>query len=320
MRPESVCKLLDSVEQQTLLPNELIIVDGSTNDNTRKAIEKRISTLSIQYHLVTENDRGLTRQRNLGIKQVHPGSEVIVFLDDDVVLDNNFLKELIDGFSDSEVIGSDGLIINESGWFKCEKEMKNHIFIDGFCKRLPQRDRLRQLLGLYPAKMQPGIIPPYGHGKGSLPPSGKLYEVEHIMGGIAAYRNSIFDVIKFSIFFEGYGLYEDFDFSVRASRFGKLITNTKALCEHHHAPSGRPNNYKYGKMVVRNGYYVWRLKHPNPSMINIVKWYSITILLMLLRLSNGITGPNRKEGFDDFCGRFIALTKLLAPRPAGEGE
>jgi GT2 family glycosyltransferase len=55
-------------------------------------------------------------------------------------------------------------------------------------------------------------------------------------------------------------LYEDTDFTLRVSKTGKLYLNTTAKLNHHHDASGRPNQYQYGKMVVRNGWYVWRTK------------------------------------------------------------
>ena len=35
MRPRSLIRLLDSVNKQIVYPNEIIIVDGSTNDKTK---------------------------------------------------------------------------------------------------------------------------------------------------------------------------------------------------------------------------------------------------------------------------------------------
>ena len=34
MRPNPLLKLLNSVKQQTLYPNEILIIDGSTNEET----------------------------------------------------------------------------------------------------------------------------------------------------------------------------------------------------------------------------------------------------------------------------------------------
>src|SRR5690606_38503325 len=134
----------------------------------------------------------------------------------------------------------------------------------------------------------PGIMPDFSHGysAGFLPPTGKVYEVEMLMGGIASYKRAVFESIGFSTYFEGYGLYEDADFSLRASRLGKLFVNTAAEVEHYHDEAGRPNKFRYGKMVVRNGWYVWRVKFPRPSLKSVLKWYATSFLLTLVRLGN----------------------------------
>jgi hypothetical protein len=61
---------------------------------------------------------------------------------------------------------------------------------------------------------------------------------------------------NYSVFyyFEGYGLYEDTDFTLRVSKTGKLYLNTAKL-NHHHDASGRPNQYQYGKMWCVGGTY-----------------------------------------------------------------
>lgn len=312
-RPKAVLNILNSIALQSVLPFEVIIIDASENNKTQDAIENIIPALNIRYFLVESEHRGLTKQRNFGIDKISSNTEIVIFLDDDLILEKEFCQNILSNFNDLEIIGAEGYITNELKWQKkAHNEIvnSNYFHLDNYQYKLSARDRVRKYLGLYPSSMQPGLIPEYGHGKSSLPPTNKVYFVEHIMGGITAYRKSIFDHIQFSEFFEGYGLYEDFDFSIRASAFGILVADTRAKCEHHHDPAGRPNYFKYGRMVVWNGYYVWRLKHPNPGLINIIKWYLITILLIILRMSN-----LKKDGLKEGLGRIISLIKLQIKKP-----
>jgi GT2 family glycosyltransferase len=57
---------------------------------------------------------------------------------------------------------------------------------------------------------------------GFLPPSGKIYEVELLMGACSSYRKEVFEKQQFSNYFEGYGLYEDADFALRVSKMGYI--------------------------------------------------------------------------------------------------
>jgi len=265
-RPSELRRVVESIFKQSILPNEIIIIDGSTDNQSMSILNAYIVQKKLKYYQVEESQRGLTKQRNYGLRELDKKSESVIFLDDDLILEENFFQHMLSTFEDSEVAGCDGFITNENFWYtsvdRIEKKSLRIINFDGYYLKLSSRDFIRRLLGLYPTTIQPGKIPKYGHGKTSLPPTGKQYEVDHLMGCMMAYRTEIFKQISFSSFFEGYGLYEDFDFSVRASKYGKLITNTSARCEHHHAPGGRPNKFKYGKMVIWNGYYVWRLKYP----------------------------------------------------------
>jgi hypothetical protein len=91
--------------------------------------------------------------------------------------------------------------------------------------------------------------------------------------------------------------------------------NTAAQLSHFHNPSGRPNQYQYGKMVVRNGYYVWRVKNPNPTFNAKLKWHAITLLLMTIRFTNTFTTNKRKEAFTEALGRKMGWLSLFWNEP-----
>jgi hypothetical protein len=135
------------------------------------------------------------------------------------------------------------------------------------------------------------------------------------MGGVSSFRKKIFETHQFSTYFEGYGLYEDADFTLQVSKTGKLYLNTAAQLEHHHDASGRPNQYEYGKMVVRNGWYVWRVKHEKPSFKARFKWHLITLLLIFIRSTNIITTSKKKDAFTETIGRTVAWFSLFFFKP-----
>ncbi|MBL6607578.1 MAG: glycosyltransferase family 2 protein [Flavobacteriaceae bacterium] len=313
-RPKSIDRLLKSVEDQNLLPDEVVVVDGSEQEN--KALQRYKFEGILRYDHISASQRGLTRQRNYGLSIVSPEMDIICFLDDDVILERNYFEELIKTFrQDQNTIGVGGYITNEVKWMRNSSEKKGLIsgrfYFDGFYRELPLRFKLRKALGLMP-DVFPGKMPKFGHGLSVsfLPPSGKVYSVEMLMGGVAAYKKPLFDKIQFSEFFQGYGLYEDADFSLRAAQLGKLYINTNAQLEHHHEPAGRPNMFKYGRMVVRNGYYVWRIKNPKPNLKDRFKWHTITLLLLVVRATNVITGPKRKQALMETIGRKIGYFEL----------
>lgn len=319
MRPKSVVELMHSIQNQTRYPDEILIVDGSTNTETEALINENLYK-KLSYFRVTIEHRGLTRQRNFGINKISKESDVIAFLDDDTILNPNYFEELIKTFiDDNDIVGVGGVAVNENGWTLAETNkiysVHRYVQADGYVYKEGQRNVVRNYLGLQ-SNLGPGRMPDYSHGKTcGFPLNDKIHEVDLLIGMSFAFRKKVFDSIRFSSYFEGYGLYEDADFSLRALQFGKNVINTKVQLSHFHHPSGRPNQYRYGKMVVRNGWFVWRVKNPKPKLNAIIKWHSITILLTLIRFSNTFTTTNRKEALTESMGRIIGWWSLLMSKP-----
>lgn len=319
MRPVPLMKLLDSVGRQTLYPDQIIIVDGSLNYDTQSVLEKN-PVQNLSYSLATDQQRGLTRQRNYGIDLVDDAIEIVCFLDDDTVLEDDYFENLIHTYIDfPEALGAGGYIANETDSEFVGDTYRPTIheyYYDGWKRQDGSRFVLRKRLGL-DSDRPPGFSPLFSHGRsvGFLPPSGKVYEVEQLMGGVASFRKSVFETHRFSTHFEGYGLYEDADFSLRIAKSGKLYLNTAARLNHYHAAEGRPNHFRYGKMVVRNGWYVWRVKNPSPELNAKLKWHSITILLTVIRFINSVTTTKRREAFEEAMGRTIGWWSLFFSKP-----
>ncbi|MFV8368153.1 glycosyltransferase family 2 protein [Flavobacterium sp. LB2R40] len=319
MRAEPLLQLLKSVKEQTKYPNEIIIIDGSTNQYTDVIIGNNQFD-HLNYYSVPPQHRGLTKQRNYGIERVAVDTEIICFLDDDIVLTATYFEELLKTYQRfPQALGVGGYIIDETkSEFVGEKYQPkiDEYYFDGWKRKDGSRFVLRKKLGL-DSDCPPGYSSLYSHGRsvGFLPPSGKTYEVEMLMGGVSSFRKKVFETLQFSTYFEGYGLYEDADFTLRVAKTGKLYLNTSAQLYHYHDAIGRPNQYQYGKMVVRNGWYVWHTKNPNPTVEHQLKWHSITVLLTLIRFSNTFTSSNKKEAITEAIGRTVGWWSLWFNRP-----
>jgi len=319
MRPEPLLKLLESVREQSLYPDEILIIDGSLNNETEIMLSQN-QFENLEYYIITAENRGLTKQRNFGISKVGANNDVVCFLDDDTVLEPDYFEKLLYTYEIyPEALGVGGYICNEIKWEKVTEEYVakiNEFFFDGWKRKDGSRFVLRKRLNL-DSDCQPGFSSNFSHGRsvGFLPPSNKIYEVEQLMGGVSSFKKSVFEKFSFSTYFEGYGLYEDADFTLRVAKVGKLYINTTARLNHFHAELGRPNKYKYGIMVVRNGWYVWRIKKSKPGFNDRFKWNAITILLTIIRLSNVITETNKKEAFTEAMGRIVGWWSLLFNKP-----
>lgn len=320
MRPEPLLKLLKSVQAQSLYPNEILIVDGSTNNKT-ETILKQNSFEYLKYELVSDENRGLTKQRNFGISKVAKDIDVVCFLDDDTVLESDYFKNLLHTYDVyPEALGAGGYIINNNAdWQRCsENEVKkfNYFYFENWKRKYSQRFVLRKKIGLLD-NSPPGIVPDFGHGKAMsyFPPTNKIYKTEFFLGGVSSFKKNILETIKFSEYFEGYGLYEDADFTIRVSKIGDLYVNTSAKLFHYHDDGGRPNQFQYGKMVLRNGWYVWRVSFPKPLLKARIKWNLTALFLTAVRATNIWNSKKKKEALTETAGRIYGWFSILFNAP-----
>ena len=191
MRPEPLLDLLKSVQEQTLYPDEILIVDGSL-DNKTEVILKENNIKKLKYFYVEEKDRGLTRQRNYGISKVDANSQIVCFLDDDVVLKNKYFECLLNTYQVfPDALGVGGYIDNETKWEKVDQNYIPSIrefCFDGWKRKDGSRFVLRKKINL-DSDCPPGFSPGFSHGRsvGFLPPSDKTYQVEQLMGGVSSF-------------------------------------------------------------------------------------------------------------------------------------
>jgi GT2 family glycosyltransferase len=320
-RPLQIRSLLQSTLKQTRQPDEILIVDASPDATTEEVttlIRNDTGDQRIKYYRVASEDRGLTRQRNYGIARTRGG--IVAFLDDDTVPEPDYFAELAACFDRRpDTVGVGGYIVNEVQWDRVDADSPQSTAVfrtGGWQRREDYRWRLRKMLKLA-STLPPGWMPPSGHARpiGFLPPDDSDYEVEFVMGGASAWRREVFERHQFSPYFEGYGLYEDLDFCIRASREGKLHVCTRARLAHEHAPSARPNSFRYGEMVTRNGWFVWRRRWPQPSWADRMRWWATTALLSICRLGDTVRGPMRSRALAEAMGRFWGMTRLLGSTP-----
>lgn len=105
-RAQDLDNCLKSIKGQTFQNYEVIIVDDNSTDNT-KEISKKFNTRYI-YH---KERTGQSIGKNDGAKAAK--GEILVFIDDDCVADNNWLENILQAFNSSRSIAIvGGKIIN----------------------------------------------------------------------------------------------------------------------------------------------------------------------------------------------------------------
>lgn len=112
-RSESLQLTLKSLE--TLQPPagdtwELILVDNNSTDDTRQVVENFAQSTRLCVRYVLETRQGLSFARNTGIENAH--GSLIVFTDDDVTVQPDWLAELAAAFRNSDCMAIGGKIIS----------------------------------------------------------------------------------------------------------------------------------------------------------------------------------------------------------------
>lgn len=98
---KSLSDCLDALLNQSILPNEIIVVDDGSKDST-KTIAESFSLVKV----ISQKNQGPARARNVGAKEAE--SDVIIFIDSDCIVEKNWLKEMLIPFQDENVVGVQG--------------------------------------------------------------------------------------------------------------------------------------------------------------------------------------------------------------------
>ncbi len=89
-RPEPLRIAMESLADQTYLPEKVVIVDASDNDDTRSVSEHFAHTFHLEWR--RSHETSAARQRNAGACNVN--TPLIAFMDDDVILDDEVFEML----------------------------------------------------------------------------------------------------------------------------------------------------------------------------------------------------------------------------------
>jgi GT2 family glycosyltransferase len=96
---------LNSVLKQTYPNIEILIIDNASTDNTLKVISKFVSHSQIGVGLIeNKKNLGFATGHNIGIKQSRGG--YVLCLNQDIVLDKNFVKYAVEAMEKNDKIGS----------------------------------------------------------------------------------------------------------------------------------------------------------------------------------------------------------------------
>lgn len=267
-------RCVDSITKQSVPANELVIVDASQSNTLHNHIKGHLPANSPTILKFIHVDvPGLTYQRNVAIDAIE--SDVVLFTDDDAVLEPNCLDEL----------------------------------------RKTYLSDLRQTIGgIQPAILEDGGMTPWGDGRGTpwgmifrkffmlgrnednggiarMLPSGQPQYVSvpkarvraEVFRGIASYRRAVFAKFRFDENLQGSGISEDTDFSYRVSQDWLLFIEPSVRIHHFRSPNVRaPLDIRY-EIGVRHDYYLFcKNIRKSPSSLFAFLWANVGSISLIL--------------------------------------
>lgn len=99
---KTIGECIDSLLNQTRKPDEIIVIDDGSEDNTKKIL-KKIKGIK----LLEQGHKGPAAARNLGTRKAR--GEIVLFTDSDCTPDRNWVSEMMKPFEDKKIVGVQGV-------------------------------------------------------------------------------------------------------------------------------------------------------------------------------------------------------------------
>lgn len=258
-RPDCVQRCLDCLRAQDPLPHQIIVVDASANDHTRLICEQYAGLIYLR------NERGfghMTQSRNIGLQEAT--GDVLAFIDDDAFAHEGWLANIAQPYEDRAVGAVGGRVIQGT------RAPEPWVEISKIGKLMPDGE-------LY---------------AGFDTDSGRILEVDHMMGCNMSFRRSVVAQLGgFRDDFPGTEVCEESDMSLRVRRLGsKILYNPTAVVTHVGAPQ-----FKGRRFDARYNYYAGH----NNAVLLIRNYGVVSLLLVRFVLSTCIdrTSEMVRSGF-----------------------
>jgi glycosyltransferase involved in cell wall biosynthesis len=291
-RPQAIVNLLESVAKQTLLPQEFILVDQSKSTDTKKICDEfaaKIADKGQIFIYLRQEIPSLVRARNRGVEAAT--GDIICFVDDDVILYDDYFEKIAFYFQDPSIGGVSGNVVVTND-------------LKGFKWNLR-----KVLMGIFLLSNYDGCltISTFGFPIYEREIS-KTIRVELFSGYSMNFRRELVKRHKSDQWFNGYSFREDVDLSYRISQEAKLVMVPDARFIHDVSTVNRLDIFNLKKMQFKNYFYLFQKFHK----LEFVSWplffYSLSgiVIIDLLEFLMSL----KKSKWDAFMANFPAIAQM----------
>ena len=269
-RRDDVAELLKSILNQSTLPEEVIVVDDSEDDWTRELVANKrtgFRTKGVALNYLTGDDecKSISANRNKGAK--NSSGDIILFLDDDVVIDKDFIEQTLKvycTFADAK--GVQGYIVNERPVSTFYNALNKVCFC--FPRRFFEKDKCRAFPFSYPY------------------PITRIIECEWLAGANSSYRREVFKQFSFDESLKGYSLCEDMDLSHRVrKRFpNSLYMSPHARLIHKNSVVARISGEAFTNILIAYSSYFFYKNVKQTLTNNLIFYWGVFVGRFILKV------------------------------------
>lgn len=265
-RPKDLRACLESLMEQVVLPAEVLVVDNAPEGSAESVVgefkERSVSRgVDLRYERNSVNSLPVARNRGMD----RTVGDIVVFIDDDVVLDRDYLREI------ERVYATDSNVVGVQGYMS-------------LAARRGLRDWLHRVfywfhLEYNRCRVLPSVSATYPRDLHALVPCQWMSGANH------SYRRSLLEGLRYDEKLLKYADGEDLDLSYRVhqAHAGGLWITPKARCVHLGSMESRTIGRELLRMQEVYGLYLfWKLFDPSFKNKAIYVWSRLGRLMFTL--------------------------------------
>lgn len=277
-------------------PYEIVVVDQSKDDLTKKMIE---SLKSKQVRYIYSNIPAITKSRNIGAKASSKNTKIVCFIDDDVTLYEGYFAALLDVYNKNETVRA------VAGFVPFETNIKEESKFDSILRRI-------FMLGGRWNRNYSKILSAYGNVYPRKLSSSGL--AQWFPGDNMSYRKEVFLEQIFDENLLGYTVAEDIDFNYRLFLRHKnsLIITPYAPLTHRYSPRAR-QDFRRMAYINQVDHFYFNFKNLNRTFTQKLIFFWTLFGISILRMLNFAHSPKKTAALKlvyFFESIFYCITNL----------
>jgi glycosyltransferase involved in cell wall biosynthesis len=301
-RPRVLKLCLELLSKQTRQPQEVTLVDSSDDAEPVKQIVADLEGTWRPIKLLSNQPRGLTVQRNIGLK--HCLSDVVVFPDDDSLFYSDAMAFIMEAYECDEEKKIGGVCGAEATSPPIQLDL-----IEQVSHKLSRTDQILKRIAKFRYTVENWTFPDPLHSVGRKMQKNMLvpnfiqwphFVIVPMMTGFRmSFRRSAILRRGFNELLHDYGLYEDVDASFSVAGSLLLAGARQARVYHHKAPERRAGGFEMGLIQIINRVYVIR-RHTEINLVlrwRLFMFFGYKFVIYLLGAARSQYGKERLRGY-----------------------